>query len=132
MFRLRRRDWIILTAFIVAVAIGYGVYSNWTEEGLRRTEADMKNNLPLRTATFCNVTTGANTSGYGARRVHIQQWDRIKRRICIERRWCHQSVDPTLQQRTSVQRTLQLTKQLMATPQTSHGPDARIAQASNC
>ena len=69
MFRLRRRDWIILTAFIIAVAIGYGVYSNWTEEGLRRTEADMKNNLPLRTATFCNVTTGANTSGYGSRGV---------------------------------------------------------------
>jgi hypothetical protein len=37
---LQKRDWIILTAFIVAVAIGY--------EGLRRTEADMKSNLPLR------------------------------------------------------------------------------------
>jgi hypothetical protein len=48
MFRLRRRDWIILTALIVAGAAGYGVYSKWTEEVLRRTEADMKSNLPLR------------------------------------------------------------------------------------
>jgi hypothetical protein len=48
MFRLRRRDWIILTAFIVAGAVGYLVYSKWAEEGLRRTEADMKSNLPLR------------------------------------------------------------------------------------
>ncbi len=48
MFRLRRRDWIILTAFIVAGAVGYGIYSKWTENGLRRTEADMKSNLPLR------------------------------------------------------------------------------------
>ena len=37
-----------MTAFIVAVAVGYGVYSKWTEDGLRRTEADMKRNLPLR------------------------------------------------------------------------------------
>ena len=29
-------------------AVGYGVYSKWTEGGLRRTEADMKSNLPLR------------------------------------------------------------------------------------
>ena len=42
MFRLRGRDWIILTAVIVAGAVGYGIYSKWTEEGLRRTEADMK------------------------------------------------------------------------------------------
>jgi Iron-containing outer mitochondrial membrane protein N-terminus len=49
MFRLRRRDWIILTAFIVvAGAVGYVVYSKWAAEGLRRTEADMKSNLPLR------------------------------------------------------------------------------------
>ena len=48
MFPLQKRDWIILTAFIVAVGIGYGVYSKWTEDGLRRTEADMKSNLPLR------------------------------------------------------------------------------------
>ena len=41
-------DWIILTAFIVAGAVGYMVYSKWAEEGLRRTEADMKSNLPLR------------------------------------------------------------------------------------
>jgi hypothetical protein len=47
-FRLRRRDWIILTALIVAGAVGYGIYSKWAEEGLRRTEADMKSNLPLR------------------------------------------------------------------------------------
>ena len=37
-----------MTAFIVAGVVGYGVYSKWTEEGLRRTEADMKSNLPLR------------------------------------------------------------------------------------
>jgi hypothetical protein len=48
MFQLRRRDWIILTALIVAGAVGYGIYSKWTEEGLRRTEADLKSNLPLR------------------------------------------------------------------------------------
>jgi hypothetical protein len=48
MLRLQKRDWIILTAFIVAVAIGYGIYSKWAEDGLRRTEADMKSNLPLR------------------------------------------------------------------------------------
>ena len=46
--RLQKRDWIILTAFIVAVAIGYGIYSKWTKDGLRRTEADMKSNLPVR------------------------------------------------------------------------------------
>jgi len=53
MFRLRRHDWITLTAFIVAgVVVGYVVYNKWArprfEEGLRRTEADMKSNLPLR------------------------------------------------------------------------------------
>jgi hypothetical protein len=32
MFRLRRRDWIILIAFIVAGAVAYGVYSKWTAE----------------------------------------------------------------------------------------------------
>ena len=48
MFQLRRRDWIILTAFVVAGAVGYLVYSKWAEEGLRRTKADMKSNLPLR------------------------------------------------------------------------------------
>ena len=48
MFRLRGRDWIILPALIVAGAVGYLVYSKWTEDGLRRTEADMKSNLPLR------------------------------------------------------------------------------------
>ena len=48
MLRLRKRDWIILTAFIVAGAVALGVYSKRTEEGLRRTEADMKSNLPLR------------------------------------------------------------------------------------
>ena len=48
MFQLRRRDWIILTALMVAGAVGYGIYSKWTEEGLRRTEADLKSNLPLR------------------------------------------------------------------------------------
>jgi hypothetical protein len=48
MLGLRKRDFIILTAFIVAGAVGYWVYSKWAEEGLRRTEADMKSNLPLR------------------------------------------------------------------------------------
>jgi hypothetical protein len=48
MFRLRGRDWIILTAFGVAGAGAYWFYSNRFEEGLRRTEADMKSNLPLR------------------------------------------------------------------------------------
>ena len=48
MFRLQKREFILLPAFIVAGAIAYGVYSKWTEEGLRRTEADMKSNLPLR------------------------------------------------------------------------------------
>jgi hypothetical protein len=48
MFRLRRRDWIILTAFVAAGAVGYGIYSKFAEDGLRRTEADMKRNLPLR------------------------------------------------------------------------------------
>ena len=53
MFRLRGHDWIVLTAFIVAgVVVGYVVFNKWAgprvEEGLRRTEADMKSNLPLR------------------------------------------------------------------------------------
>jgi hypothetical protein len=52
MIRLRGRDWIIPAALIVAGAVGYGVYSEWAgprfEAGLRRTEADMKSNLPLR------------------------------------------------------------------------------------
>jgi len=53
MFRLRGRDWIILTAFgIAGVVVGDVVYNKWVgprfEEGLRRTEADMKSNLPLR------------------------------------------------------------------------------------
>jgi hypothetical protein len=56
MFRLRGRDWIILTAFIVAGAVGYGIYSKWAEEGLRRTEADMKSNLPLRVDHDQNTT----------------------------------------------------------------------------
>jgi hypothetical protein len=53
MFRLRGHDWVVLTAFIVAgVVVGYLVYNKWAGprfgEGLRRTEADMKSNLPLR------------------------------------------------------------------------------------
>jgi hypothetical protein len=67
MFRLRRRDWITLTAVIVAVAIGYGVYSKWTEEGLHRTEADMKSNLPLRVdpnATLVDVKYDRTHSSY--------------------------------------------------------------------
>jgi hypothetical protein len=53
MFRLRGHDWIVLTAFILAgVVVGYLVYNKWAGprfgEGLRRTEADMKSNLPLR------------------------------------------------------------------------------------
>jgi len=37
MFRLRKRDWIILPIFIVAVAVGYVVYSEWAgpEAGLQ-------------------------------------------------------------------------------------------------
>jgi hypothetical protein len=30
------------------VLLAYGIYSKWAEDGLRRTEADMKSNLPLR------------------------------------------------------------------------------------
>ena len=47
---LRKRDWIILAAFVVAFALGYGVYSEWVgpKAGLHRTEANMKSNLPLR------------------------------------------------------------------------------------
>ena len=37
-YRLKR-DWIILTAFIVAGVGGYLAYNKWAEEGLRRTEA---------------------------------------------------------------------------------------------
>jgi hypothetical protein len=53
MLRLRGPDWIILTTFIAAgVVVAYVVHSKWIaprfEEGLRRTEADMKGNLPLR------------------------------------------------------------------------------------
>jgi hypothetical protein len=48
MLRFRKRDWIILTALIVAGAVGYVAYSKWAEEGLHRTEADMNSNLPLR------------------------------------------------------------------------------------
>jgi hypothetical protein len=50
MFRLRKRDWIILPVFIVAVAVGYGVYSEWAgpEARRHRIEANMKSNLPLR------------------------------------------------------------------------------------
>jgi hypothetical protein len=67
MFRLRKRDWIILTAVIVAGAVGYGIYSKWTEEGLRRTEADMKSNLPLRVdqnTTLVDVKYDKTRSSY--------------------------------------------------------------------
>ena len=69
MFRSRRRDWIILTAFIVAGAVGYGIYSvrKWTEDRLRRTEADMKSNLPLRVDqnnTLVDVKYGRTHSTY--------------------------------------------------------------------
>ena len=68
MFRLRKRDWIILAAVIVAGAVGYGIYSKWTEEGLRRTEADMKSNLPLRVdqnTTLVDVSTTELTASIG-------------------------------------------------------------------
>jgi hypothetical protein len=58
MFQLRKRDWIILPALIVAGAVGYVLYTKWAEEGLRRTKADMKSNLPLRldqNATLADV-----------------------------------------------------------------------------
>ena len=68
MFPLRRRDWIILTAFIVAGAVAYGIYSvrSSTEEKLRRTEADMKSNLPLRVDqnTLVDVNYGRTHSTY--------------------------------------------------------------------
>jgi hypothetical protein len=67
MFRLKR-DGIILTAVIVAGAVGYGVYSKWAEEGLRRTEADMKSNLPLRVdqnTTLVDVSTTELTASIG-------------------------------------------------------------------
>src|SRR5215470_5016830 len=69
MFRLQRRDWVILTAFIVAGALGYGIYDvrNSTEDKLRRTEADMKSNLPLRVdqnTTLVNVKYGRTQSTY--------------------------------------------------------------------
>ena len=67
MFRFRKRDWIILTAVIVAGAVGYGGYSKWTEDGLRRTEADMKSNLPLRVdqnTTLVDVKYGRTHSTY--------------------------------------------------------------------
>jgi hypothetical protein len=67
MFRLRNRDWIIVTALIIAGAVGYGVYRKWTEEGLRRTEADMKSNLPLRvdqTTTLVDVKYDRTHSTY--------------------------------------------------------------------
>ena len=68
MFRLQRRDWVILTAFIVAGALGYGIYSvrNSTEDKLRRTEADMKSNLPLRVDqnTLVDVNYGRTHSTY--------------------------------------------------------------------
>jgi hypothetical protein len=63
MIRLRGRDWIILTAFIVAGTVGYGVYSKWAEEGLRRTEADMKSNLqfdPQETARQVQIGVCTN------------------------------------------------------------------------
>ena len=69
MFRLRRRNWIILTVFIVAGAVGYGIYSvrKSTEDKLRRTEADMKSNLPLRldqNTTLVDVKYGRTHSTY--------------------------------------------------------------------
>jgi hypothetical protein len=47
---LRKRDWIILAAFIVALAVGLGVYSEWIgpNAGLHRVETNIKSNLPLR------------------------------------------------------------------------------------
>jgi hypothetical protein len=47
---LRTRDWIILVAFIVALAVGLGVYSEWIgpKVGLHRIETNIKSNLPLR------------------------------------------------------------------------------------
>jgi hypothetical protein len=79
MFRLRRRDWIILTAFIVVGAVGYVVYSKWAEEGLRRTEADMKSNLFLRVdqnTTLVDVKYERNHSTYWYVIDNADQFDR--------------------------------------------------------
>ena len=69
MFRLQTRDWIIVTALVVAGAVGYGIYSvrNSTGDKLRRTEADMKSNLPLRVdqnTTLVDVKYGRTHSTY--------------------------------------------------------------------
>jgi|SRR6516164_1778069 len=66
---LRKRDWIILTAFIAAVAAGYWVYREWIgpEVGLRRIEGNMKSNLPLRidpNKTLVDVKYERNHSSY--------------------------------------------------------------------
>ena len=47
---LRKRDWIILAAFIIALAVSLAVYSEWIgpKVGLQRVETDIKSNLPLR------------------------------------------------------------------------------------
>jgi hypothetical protein len=69
MFRLRKNDWIVLTALVVAVALGYGVYREWTapEAGLHRIEANMKSNLPMRidpNKTLVDVKYERNHSSY--------------------------------------------------------------------
>ena len=67
---LRKRDWIVLTAFIAAVAAGYWIYREWIgpEVGLRRVEGNMKSNLPLRidpNKTLVDVSTRETTAVIG-------------------------------------------------------------------
>jgi hypothetical protein len=47
---LRKRDWVILAAFILALAVGLAVYSEWIgpKAGRQRMETNIKSNLPLR------------------------------------------------------------------------------------
>jgi hypothetical protein len=63
------------------------------------------------TATFCNVTTGPNTGGYGSRGVSTSSGATASSGVSASSGGAGAvSVDPTLLKRTAVQRTVQLTK----------------------
>jgi hypothetical protein len=69
MFQLGKRDWIVLTAFIAAIIVGYGIYARWIgpEAGLHRIEGNLKSNLPLRVdpnKTLVDVKYERNHSSY--------------------------------------------------------------------